>query len=232
MTRRGVLTLLLGVAIYVVAWLFGAKALYPVALGLVLAPIAARTWVRLAARPIALRRRIGGGLLGRRASGGHLFEGEDVWVTLEAQSEARVPLPSISVTERIAKLGERHTPLQRARGPYRGTYVIEKVSRGRYDVEETKATIDDPFGLARSEVDLAAGGLTARLPPARRTRSALLGERGARAGRPEAAAAAPLGIRSPLGARVRAGRVTAKGALADDRPARPADGEGARRCPA
>ncbi len=42
MTRRGVLTLLLGVAIYVVAWLFGAKALYPVATGLVLAPIATR----------------------------------------------------------------------------------------------------------------------------------------------------------------------------------------------
>ena len=82
------LTLFLGVAIYAVAWLFGAKALYPVALGLVLAPIAARTWVRLAARPIALRRRIGGGLVGRRAIGGHLFEGEDVWVTLEAQPEA------------------------------------------------------------------------------------------------------------------------------------------------
>jgi uncharacterized protein (DUF58 family) len=158
MTRRGVLTLLLGVAIYVVAWLFGAKALYPVATGLVLAAIAARTWVRLAARPITLRRRIGGGLLGRRASGGHLFEGEDVWVSLEARSEARVPLPSISVTERIAKLGERHTPLQPARGPYRGTYVIEKVSRGRYVVEEATATIDDPFGLARSEVGLAAGG--------------------------------------------------------------------------
>src|SRR4029453_751319 len=158
MTRRGVLTLLLGLAIYIVAWLFGAKALYPVATGLVLAAIAARTWVRLAARPIVLRRRGGGGLLGRRASGGHLFEGEDVWVTLEARSEARVPLPSISVTERIAKLGEQHTPLQRAGGPYRGTYVIERVSRGRYVVEETKATIDHPFGLARSEVELAAAG--------------------------------------------------------------------------
>jgi len=140
MTRRGVLTLLLGVAIYIVAWLFGAKALYPVALGLVLAPIVARTWVRLAARPIALRRRVGGGVLGRRASGGHLFEGEDVWVTLGAQPEGRVPLPSISITERIAKLGERHTTLQRSRGPYRGTYVIEKLSRGRYVVEEAKAT--------------------------------------------------------------------------------------------
>ena len=49
-----------------------------------------------------------------------------------------MPLPSISVTERIAKLGERQTPLQRARGPYRGTYVLEQVSRGRYVVEEAK----------------------------------------------------------------------------------------------
>ena len=41
MTRRGWLTLLLGAATYVVAWLFGVKALYPVATGLVLAPLAA-----------------------------------------------------------------------------------------------------------------------------------------------------------------------------------------------
>ena len=45
MTRRGVLTLLLGLAVYVIAWLFGAKALYPVAVGLVLAPLAARRHV-------------------------------------------------------------------------------------------------------------------------------------------------------------------------------------------
>ena len=62
------------------------------------------------------------------------------------------------MTERIAKLGERHTPLERSLGPYRGTYVLERVSRGRYVVEEAKAMIDDPFGLAHSEVDLAAGG--------------------------------------------------------------------------
>src|SRR5215213_9112740 len=62
-TRRGVLTLLLGVAIYVVAWLFGAKALYPVATGLVLAAGAARVWVGLAAAPIQLRRRAGKGAL-------------------------------------------------------------------------------------------------------------------------------------------------------------------------
>ena len=98
MTRRGKLTLLLALAAYLAAWLFGAKALYPAAAGLVLAPLAARAWVRLACAPIALR---------RRAGRGALFEGEDVWVTLEARPETRVPLPSLSVSERLVRLGDR-----------------------------------------------------------------------------------------------------------------------------
>jgi uncharacterized protein (DUF58 family) len=149
MTRRGVLTLLLGLATYGVAWLFGAKALYPAATGLVLAPLVARVWVRAAAAPIALR---------RRAGKGALLEGGDVWVTLEASPQSRVPLPSLTVTERIARLGERTTSLSSNDRFYRGTYVLERVRRGRYVVEEARATIDDPFGLARAEVPLAAGG--------------------------------------------------------------------------
>jgi uncharacterized protein (DUF58 family) len=148
-TRRGWLTLLLGAATYVVAWLFGAKALYPVATGLVLAPLAANAWVRLAAAPIRLR---------RRAGRGALLEGEDVWVSLEALPEAHVPPPGLVVTERIARIGDRVTTLQRAVRGYRGTYVLERVPRGRYEVEEARATIDDPFGLARAEVDLDARG--------------------------------------------------------------------------
>jgi uncharacterized protein (DUF58 family) len=158
MTRRGVLTLLLGLLTYAVAWLFGAKALYPAAAGLVLAPIVARTWVRAAAAPILLRRRTGGGLVGRGGRQGTLLEGEDVWITLEARPESRVPAPAIVVTEQIAHLGERQTPLNRVGAIHRGTYVLERVPRGRYVVEQARATIDDPFGLARSEVDLAAGG--------------------------------------------------------------------------
>jgi uncharacterized protein (DUF58 family) len=149
MTRRGALTLLLGLAAYGAAWLFGAKALYPAATGLVLAPLLARTWVRLAAAPIRLRRRAGKGVL---------LEGEDVWVTLEARPEARLPLPSVAVTERIARIGERETPLRRAGRMHRGTYVLERLPRGRYAVEEARATIDDPFGLAQAEVELEPGG--------------------------------------------------------------------------
>ena len=36
--------------------------------------------------------------------------------------------------------------------------MLEHVPRGRYAVERARATIDDPFGLARAEVDLVAGG--------------------------------------------------------------------------
>ena len=149
MTRRGVATLLLGLATYAVAWLFGAKALYPAATGLVLAPLVARAWVRAAAAPITLR---------RRAGKGALLEGGDVWVTLEAMPQSRVPLPSLAVTERIARLGERTTPMASTGQFYRGTYVLERVRRGRYVVEEARATIVDPFGLARADVALSAGG--------------------------------------------------------------------------
>ena len=149
MTRRGWSTLLLGVATYVVAWLFGAKALYPVATGLVLAPLAARAWVGLAAGPIRLT---------RRAGKGALLEGEDVWVSLSAQPQSRVPAPGLTVTERLARFGDQVTTLSRAGGFYRGTYVLERVPRGRYIVEAARATIDDPFGLAQAEVDLDARG--------------------------------------------------------------------------
>ncbi len=136
-------------ATYVVAWLFGVKALYPVATGLALAPLAARAWVGLAAGPIRLT---------RRAGKGALLEGEDVWVSLSAQPESRVPAPGLTVLERIARFGDQVTTLSRAGGFYRGTYVLERVPRGRYVVEVARATIDDPFGLAQAEVDLDARG--------------------------------------------------------------------------
>ena len=149
MTRRGWLTLLLGAATYVVAWLFGAKALYPVATGLVLAPLGAVAWVWLAAGPMTLR---------RRAGKGALLEGEDVWVSLDVQPKSRMPAAGIAITETIARFGDQVTTLVRVGSGYRGTYVLERVPRGRYVVEQARATVDDPFGLARTDVELDARG--------------------------------------------------------------------------
>lgn len=149
MTRRGWLTLLLGAATYVVAWLFGVKALYPVATGLVLAPLAAVAWVWLAAGPMTLRRRAGKGVL---------LEGGDVWVGLDVQPESRIPAAGIAITETIARFGDQVTTLARTGTGYRGTYVLERVPRGRYVVEQARATVDDPFGLAHMDVELDARG--------------------------------------------------------------------------
>ena len=132
MTRRGWLTLLLGAATYVVAWLFGAKALYPVATGLVLAPLGALAWTWLAAGPMQLR---------RRAGKGALLEGEDVWVSLDVLPESRMPAAGIAITERIARFGDQVTTLSRVGIRYRGTYVLERVPRGRYIVEEARAMV-------------------------------------------------------------------------------------------
>ena len=149
MTRRGKLVLLLGLATYVVAWLFGAEVLYAAAAGLVLAPLGARTWVNAAAGPIRLS---------RRAGRGTTLEGDDVWVTLDAKPASRVPPPALWVEERLVRLGERHTRLRRDGRAYRGTYVLQRVPRGRYVVERVNAVIEDPFGLARADLELAASG--------------------------------------------------------------------------
>jgi hypothetical protein len=45
MTRRGRSVLVLGLVVYVAAWVFGSRALYPVANGLVLAVVFALAWV-------------------------------------------------------------------------------------------------------------------------------------------------------------------------------------------
>ena len=149
MTPRGKLTLALGLLAYGVAWLFGAKVLYPAATGLLLAPLGARAWVRLAAGPIGLRRRAG--------RGAHV-EGDDVWVTIQASTSSRIPPPSLAIQEHVARFGERTTSLRRDGRFYRGTYVLERVPRGRYAVGDPTAAIEDPFGLARSEVELTAAG--------------------------------------------------------------------------
>src|SRR2546421_462543 len=63
MTPRGRRTLALGFALYVAAWGFGTRAMYPVAVGLMAAPLLAWLWVRLTARPVHAG---GGGAADRR----------------------------------------------------------------------------------------------------------------------------------------------------------------------
>jgi uncharacterized protein (DUF58 family) len=148
LTDRGRWILAFGGGVYLAAWGFGSEALYPIAVGLVLAVAAAAVWVRFLAKPLTLNRMV--------TDGEHLA-GEDIPVRLEVAVDGPMPSGALIVRERIARLGERETVMVNRRGYLRGTYRLERVPRGRYPVESVEAVIEDPFGLERVEVKLPAG---------------------------------------------------------------------------
>ena len=145
LTDRGRSILALGGLTYLAAWAFGTQALYPIALGLVLAVAAGAVWVRLLHKPMSLRRALG--------RGEHLA-GDDVPVRLELDVEGRIPSGSLVVRERIARIGERETVLERRGERLVGSYVLDSMPRGRYPIESTEIVIEDPFALERVEVAL------------------------------------------------------------------------------
>jgi uncharacterized protein (DUF58 family) len=144
LTRRGRLALVLGSATYLGAWAFGSTILYPLALGLPLAVLLAWLWTALANRPLQLRRTL---------PAGERLEGDDVEIGVDLVSERRLVPARWTLHERIAKLGERSTPLS-ADG--RARYVLERLARGRYTFEDSVAVIEDPLGLERVEQPLDA----------------------------------------------------------------------------
>jgi uncharacterized protein (DUF58 family) len=143
MTTRGRALLGLGLLTYVVARAFGSKPLYPVALGLLFAPLIAWLWVRLAQGPMRLHREVGAE---------ERYEGDDVDVELRLEHTATLPAPSLALVEQVAGLGERRTPLDSKRG----RYTLAGLRRGRYHFLEVRAVIEDAFGLQRVEVPLSA----------------------------------------------------------------------------
>ena len=146
MTRRGRIALVLGAALYVAAWAFGSRPLYPVAIGLLLLNPVAWACVRLSDRPLRLH---------RRARKQEHVEGEDVDVEVELETERRLPTVSVTLVETIERLGERSTPLERGgRGTRHARYLLRKLPRGRYGFGDARAVLEDPFGLSRREIPL------------------------------------------------------------------------------
>jgi uncharacterized protein (DUF58 family) len=155
LTPRGRLLLVLGGALYVAAWAFGSRALYPVAIGFLLAVLVSALSVHAAARPMAYRRRAG--------SGEHV-EGDDVVVDVELEPRGPLGLASVSVVERFARIGERRIRLRRDGRLLRGRYVLRSVPRGRYALEQATAVVEDPFGLEQGSVPLPEQGALLVLP--------------------------------------------------------------------
>jgi uncharacterized protein (DUF58 family) len=149
MTRRGRVVLALGLFVYVAAWAFGSKPLYPVATGLLLVSVASWGWLHLANRPFRVR----------RGSGDYEHvEGDDVPVVVELESTGRVLPPAATLVERIGRLGEQRHQLRRHRRRMSVRYVLRALPRGRYVFEHGRVELGDPFGLQRAVVELPAPG--------------------------------------------------------------------------
>lgn len=149
MTSRGRVIFALGFVVYVAAWAFGSKPLYPVATGLLLVVGVAWVWVRLSDRPFRVK---------RGWSDREHVEGDDVRVVAELEPTANVLPASVILSERVGSLGEQRHVLERNGRRLRIRYVLEKVPRGRYVFEDVHAELADPFGLECAIVPLPAPG--------------------------------------------------------------------------
>ena len=144
MTTRGRVVLALGVVVYLTAWVFGSRALYPVATGLVLAVVLALGWVRLSTRSPHVH---------RHGATRDVLEGDDVRIDLVVEATSAVPPPSLVAHERPGRLAERRVELYRAgRRRFAGGFELRRVPRGRYAFDTVRLTIEDPFALARASL--------------------------------------------------------------------------------
>jgi uncharacterized protein (DUF58 family) len=148
-TRRGRLVVALGLGVYLAAWAFGSKPLYPVAAGLLLVSAASWGWMHLANRPFRVRRSSG--------DSEHV-EGDDVPVVVELESTGRVLPPAATLVERVGRLGEQRHALRRHGPRLSVRYVLRALPRGRYVFREPRVELTDSFGLQRAVVDLPMPG--------------------------------------------------------------------------
>ena len=149
LTRRGRFIFALGFGVYLAAWAFGSKPLYPVATGLLLVVLVAWVWVRLADRPFVVQRGSG--------EGEHV-EGDDVPLVVELRPTGEVLPAAVTLNERVGRLGEQRHAMRRSGRRLSVRYVLQRVPRGRYAFEDVRAELSDPFALECAIVPLPAPG--------------------------------------------------------------------------
>jgi uncharacterized protein (DUF58 family) len=149
LTRRGRFIFALGFGVYLAAWAFGSKPLYPVATGLLLVVAIGWIWVRLADRPFRVQRGWG--------DREHV-EGDDVPVVAELLATGHVMPAGVTLVEQVGRLGEQRHELRRRGSRLSVRYVLASLPRGRYEFTEVRAELADPFGLECSVVPLPAPG--------------------------------------------------------------------------
>jgi uncharacterized protein (DUF58 family) len=148
-TRRGRSVLALGLVVYLAAWAFGSRPLYPVAAGLLLVSALAWAWVRAADRPMGVE---------RRSPARDHVEGDDVEQRVVVHPSGRLPPPTATLAESVGRLGEQRHVLRRQGRRLLVDYRLERLPRGRYAFMNSRIEVADPFGLQRRDVVLPPPG--------------------------------------------------------------------------
>ncbi|MGN6379069.1 MAG: DUF58 domain-containing protein [Gaiellales bacterium] len=142
LTSSGKRVLAAAAGLYLAAWGFGTGVMFPVAIGLALAPLLAYAWVRTLSRPMRLRRTLGTH---------ELVEGSSIPIGLEVRADG--PLPArATLVDYLEGAGAMEASLGRRGRVLRGRHVIESAPRGRYRLHRASVRIADPFGLAQAEI--------------------------------------------------------------------------------
>jgi uncharacterized protein (DUF58 family) len=147
MTRRGAAVLGSGLSVWIVAWLFGSRALFPVAAGFVLAVVVAFAWVRLSRQRFSLT----------RSWDGHaVVEGGEVRINLRVEPTSRIALPGAVAYESLGRAGKHTVDLRRQGGVYVGSYTLSNVPRGRHLFEPVRISVCDPWQFAETSLQVDA----------------------------------------------------------------------------
>ena len=212
--------LLLGLAVTAAALAFGSRSLGIVGVGLLLAASAARIWAGLAS---------GRASVSFSATPAPAVEGDRVVLRVAADRSSGVPVGSIVASGVLGRLGPFETRLRGHGRHARGELDAGPAAARALSGVECRSDARRP---PRARVAGDAGGergIRSRRAASARRRRAPLQRRGPSRRVWAPAAPPPAGrVRPAFGARVHPGRVPAPRALADDRPDRAADGEGAR----
>ena len=122
LTRTGKRTLAAAVVLYFAAWGFGTNVMFPIAVGLMIAPLVALVWVRTFTRPVRMRRTL---------SQHELVEGATVVIGLEVRPEAG-PLPAkATLIDHLGDDMELSADLVRVGHRLRGSHRLVAAPRGR-----------------------------------------------------------------------------------------------------
>ena len=157
LTSRGRVIFALGFGVYVAAWAFGSKPLYPVATGLLLVIGVAWVWVRLSDRPFRVKRGWGDR---------EQIEGDNVPIVAELYPTGNVLPASVTLSARIGRPQTERAATEGALRP-RGGSARPLCLRGR------ARRADGPVRARAGDRAAALTGRAARISAPGAPRSAL-----------------------------------------------------------